>query len=101
MTPPYDDQATYVPGSPDASDRAQARQYNKTRFPFEINSRYRCIELLGEGTSGAVYRAYDTQLQREVAIKFIHDGMLQERKRLLAEGRVLAHLDHHNICKVY
>lgn len=101
MTPPYDDQVTYVPGSPDASDRAQPRQYNKTRFPFEINSRYQCIELLGEGTSGAVYRAYDTQLQREVAIKFIHDGMLQERKRLLAEGRVLAHLDHRNICKVY
>ena len=101
MTPSYDDQATFVPGNPDSSNDAQLRQYSKTRFPIEINSRYRCIEFLGEGSSGAVYRAYDTQLQREVAIKFIHHGVLLERKRLIAEGRVLAHLDHPNICKVY
>ena len=101
MTPPYDDQATFVPENPDSSNQAPLRHYSKTRFPVEINSRYRCIEFLGKGSSGAVYRAYDTKLQREVAIKFIHHGILLERKRLIAEGRVLAHLDHPNICTVY
>jgi tetratricopeptide (TPR) repeat protein len=48
-----------------------------------------------------VYRAFDTQLQRDVAIKFIHHQQLSERRRLIAEGRVLAQLDHSNICKVY
>lgn len=101
MASSYDDQVTFIPDSSDSSGHAQPPDYRRSSFPFTINSRYRCIEIIGKGSSGAVYRAYDTQLQREVAIKFIHRDMLQERKRLLAEGRVLAHLEHPNICHVF
>ena len=101
MTSSYDDQATFMPDSADSSDQTRLPDYRRATFPFAINSRYRCIELIGKGSSGAVYRAYDTQLQREVAIKFIHHDMLHERKRLLAEGRILAHLEHPNICHVF
>ncbi|MGX5914994.1 protein kinase domain-containing protein [Aliidiomarina sp. Khilg15.8] len=91
----FDDQPTVEPGA------REPEQPPSTHFPYPINSRYRCIELIGHGSSGAVYRAFDSQLQRDVAIKFIHHQQLSERRRLIAEGRVLAQLDHPNICKVY
>lgn len=71
------------------------------RFPYVINSRYQCRALIGHGSSGSVYQAHDHQLHRDVAIKFIHRSNLIERQRLLAEGRILAQLDHPNICRVY
>lgn len=91
----FDDQPTFEPGATDPEAPPS------THFPYPINTRYRCIELIGHGSSGAVYRAFDSQLQRDVAIKFIRRQQLSERRRLIAEGRVLAQLDHPNICKVY
>ncbi|MCL5051568.1 MAG: serine/threonine protein kinase [Firmicutes bacterium] len=90
----YDDEPTL------ASHDAQP-QYARHTFPYPINRRYRCLGLLGQGSSGAVYKAFDSQLQREVALKFIHQDQLAERQRLLAEARVLAKLEHPHICKVY
>lgn len=94
----FDDQPTldYSGKSPGPSQQPASAQ-----FPYPINSRYQCHSLLGHGSSGAVYRAYDHQLQREVAIKFIHRSNLTERQRLLDEARILAQLDHPNICRVY
>lgn len=91
----FDDEPTIEPGT------AEPAAPPLTQFPYPINTRYRCIELIGHGSSGAVYRAFDNQLQRDVAIKFIHRQQLSERRRLIAEGRVLAQLDHPNICDVY
>ena len=70
-------------------------------FPHAIDARYRCLGILGKGSSGSVYKAFDSQLQREVAIKFIHRREHEERTRLLNEARVLAQLEHPHICKVY
>ncbi|MBA3989034.1 MAG: hypothetical protein C0463_07890 [Idiomarina sp.] len=97
MATSFDDQATMIPGS----DGEPSRPANSAQFPFPINPRYQAIELIGHGSSGAVYRAYDQQLKREVAIKFIHRSQRLERQRLLAEGRVLAQFSHPNICRVY
>lgn len=91
----YDDEPTFEPG------KSPVTTTPGPQFPHPINPRYRCIELLGHGSGGSVYRAYDQQLQRDVAIKFIHQQNVIERRRLLAEGRVLAQLDHPHICKVY
>ncbi|RUO24326.1 hypothetical protein CWE09_10645 [Aliidiomarina minuta] len=91
----YDDEPTFEPGKTPATTKPGPQ------FPHPINPRYKCIELLGHGSGGAVYRAYDQQLQRDVAIKFIHLQNVIERRRLLAEGRVLAQLDHPHVCKVY
>src|SRR4029077_2304088 len=62
------------------------------------------LRKLGEGGMGEVYLAQDTALDRTVALKFVLPGVRGDkaaRKRLLAEARSAAALDHPFICKVY
>ena len=66
--------------------------------------RYRLIEQIGAGGMGVVYRARDEQLERDVALKVLPDGMLAEetaRKRFRKEGLALAKLNHPNIATVH
>ncbi len=66
--------------------------------------RYQIRELLGRGGMGAVYRAHDIDLNRDVAIKFVATDKLTDpdaRARLLREARAAAGLDHPAICPVY
>jgi serine/threonine-protein kinase len=55
---------------------------------------------IGRGTSGTVYRAWDTRLAREVALK-LFDPDSASADAALAEGRLLARLRHPNIVSVY
>ncbi|RME00090.1 MAG: serine/threonine protein kinase, partial [Calditrichaeota bacterium] len=53
---------------------------------------------------GVVYRAYDLDLERQVALKFLSPELLKnqaEKARLLQEARAAASLDHPNICTVH
>jgi eukaryotic-like serine/threonine-protein kinase len=69
--------------------------------------RYHIIEKLGEGGMAIVYKAYDTRLERDVAIKFIRKDMIQpallERmlKRFEREARALAKMLHPSIIPIY
>lgn len=64
------------------------------------DQRYALIRVLGRGGSGLVVLAFDTKLNREVAIKFlVHDSELN-KQRLSREGRILAELDHPNVVRV-
>jgi predicted Ser/Thr protein kinase len=65
--------------------------------------RYRIDTVLGAGGMGLVYRAYDPQLDRAVAIKVVRrvDADDAERARLVREARSLARLSHPHVCHVY
>lgn len=59
---------------------------------------------LGRGGFGDVYRAYDPDLQREVALKLFHEDRMSDESaasELLAEARQLAKLKHQNVVSVY
>jgi serine/threonine protein kinase len=64
--------------------------------------RFRLLETVGAGSFGSVYRAFDPDLDREIAIKILHrhidDRLLKER--LLKEGRALAKVHHSNVVGV-
>lgn len=67
-------------------------------------NRYRLEELIGEGGIGAVFRAHDTVLQRDIAIKVLRPEFEQHenfRKRFLQEARTAARLDHPGIVRVH
>lgn len=66
--------------------------------------RYQVQSLLGEGGMGAVYKAYDPRLGRDVAIKLMHSYYASQpefQQRFLQEARTAAHLDHPGIVKVH
>ena len=64
---------------------------------------YRILDKIGSGGMGVVYRAYDTHLEREVAIKLLHPSTLADEhssKRFRNEARALSRLNHPNVATV-
>lgn len=69
-----------------------------------INQRYRLESLLGDGGMGTVYRAFDINLSRQVAIKLMHAHFARRpefRARLDQEAKTAAQLDHPSVVDVY
>ena len=72
--------------------------------PGDTLLHYRLLEQLGQGGGGIVWRALDTRLDREVAIKFLSERIASTPgglSRLEQEARALAALNHPNIVTVY
>ena len=65
--------------------------------------RYQIIEKLGQGGMATVYKAFDSRLERYVAIKFIRAEAINEvfLKRFEREAKALAKLSHPNIVKIH
>ncbi len=67
-----------------------------------IKGRYEKRQILGEGGMGIVYRAYDADLKREVALKTLRDGGDELALEMFRkECGVLASLNHPNIVDIY
>jgi len=71
--------------------------------PSPAFGRYRLETVLGSGGMGIVYRAWDPQLSRALAIKVVRhaEGDAAGRARLVREAQSLARLSHPNVCRVY
>jgi tetratricopeptide (TPR) repeat protein/tRNA A-37 threonylcarbamoyl transferase component Bud32 len=72
-----------------------------------VIGRYVVIDRAGEGGMGVVYKAYDPELERPVALKLLHAGQRtgeeaeRRRARLVREARALARLNHPNVVTVH
>ena len=75
----------------------------KKDAPSTNFGRYRLENVLGQGGMGIVYRAWDPQLARPVAIKVVRQAGAdaQLRTRLVREAQSLARLSHPNVCHCY
>lgn len=71
-------------------------------FPPKLGP-YLLLNQIGSGGMGAVYRALDPRLQREVAIKVLHRNLeiAGASERFLREARTISSLNHPNICTVF
>ncbi len=71
--------------------------------PEVSGGRYQVLEILGEGGMGRVYRARDTVLEREVALKVLRLELAgaELAQRLSREARILARLEHPGIVPVH
>jgi len=66
--------------------------------------RLRVSEVIGEGSFGRVYRAWDTQLEREVALKLVKASGVSpafDLARAIKEARLLARVRHPNVVSVF
>jgi tRNA A-37 threonylcarbamoyl transferase component Bud32 len=72
--------------------------------PGRTLSYYRLIEQIGEGGMGVVWKATDTSLGRDIAIKVLPEALASDRVRMARferEARLLASLNHPNIASIY
>jgi serine/threonine protein kinase len=65
---------------------------------------YEILAQIGEGGMGEVYRAHDSRLKREVAIKVLPAAFTEDKERLARferEAQLLAQLHHPNIASIF
>ena len=102
QVPPKADNPPTVPPTDRGTNEREVRQ--AAAGEGERLGRFVIRQRLGAGAFGSVYRAYDPQLDREVAVKVPHDAVLENPKRVerfFREARAAAGLRHPNIVPVY
>ena len=87
-----------VPPEPEASTRTQAAGAEARRWGDFV-----LLEEIGRGGFGVVYRAWDPDLKRELALKLIDERRLADAAgdRMLYEGQLLARVNHAHVVRVF
>ena len=85
---------------------SDSRRRNEPRFTpgTMLGERYRIVALLGSGGMGEVYRADDTKLGQQVALKFLPHNVGRDParlERLYSEVRLGRQVSHPNVCRLY
>ena len=99
-----DDASSQTAGNPGVSD---GHGISAAPDDFGVGSRlasYRLDEIIGRGGMAVVYRAYDTRLGRQVAVKVMAPELAQNdtfRQQFIRESRTAAAVDHPNIIPIY
>ena len=85
------------------SDRALSRLQSIVDVPDFEGTRYRILSKIAEGGMGTVFRAHDSSLDREVAIKVMDDSLqdTQFAERMQQEAQVIARLEHPGIVPIH
>ena len=92
-------------GLPDTADDLEPLRSPQapSTTPHRIG-RFVILRRLGQGGLGAVYAAYDEELDRKVAVKLLHESELagaDHRTLLLREAQAMARVSHPNVLHVY
>jgi serine/threonine protein kinase len=77
-------------------------QYGK--YALKAWGPFQLLENVGQGGFGEVYRAFDTVLEREVALKLLFprvSSQAEQEREILREARLLAKVRHPNVVSVY
>ncbi len=72
--------------------------------PDQMLSHYRLVEKIGQGGMGEVWRAHDTSLERDVALKLLPESLADDAERLARfdrEAKLLASLNHPHIAAIH
>ena len=72
----------------------------RSLVPGELIDHYEIIRFLGEGGMGCVYLARDTELERQVALKFLNEAD-RDDETWLHEARTIARLGHPHIVTLF
>ena len=80
----------------------KSRLFDEPSRPITVD-KYILLAPVGEGTMGTVYRAYDPELDRKVALKLLRlrDDSEAARVRTVREARALARLNHPNVLAIH
>jgi serine/threonine-protein kinase len=88
----------------DVTSRAKTLQGREGSDADALLDRYKVLEFLGEGSMGRVYRARDTELGRDVALKWVRPGRIdpaQAQARLRREAQAMAMVEHAAVVRIY
>ncbi len=87
-------------GERTAKAELQRRLFGRSPTAVSL-ARYVLLAKLGKGGDGVVYRAWDPELDRDVAIKLLRRQGREAEQRLRHEARALAQLSHPNVVKIH